>query len=94
MMQPVTKLPSWQIWRATNTHQCNIVSVWPDLAKFRHFTTTLKNCGHFERVQKLFAKVLSLLWPILYALGQIIIVENGKILKSNLAIWSNCIVLV
>ena len=56
MMQPVTKLPSWQIWRATNTHQCNIVSVWPDLAKFRHFTTTLKNCGHFERVQKLFAK--------------------------------------
>ena len=39
-----------------------------------------------ERVQI----VLTLLWSILYAIGQILNVENVKILKSNLAIWSHC----
>ena len=43
---------------------------------------TLKNFGHFERVQIVFAKVLSLLWPILNAVGQILIVENGKNIKK------------
>ena len=56
--------------------------VWPDFAKFHHFTKTLKNFGHFERVQIVFAKVLSLLWPILNAVGQILIVENGKNIKK------------
>ena len=66
--------------------------MWPDLAKYRHFTTTLKNFGHFERVQLVIAKVLSLLWLILYAIGQLLIVENGKMLKNNLAIWSHWLV--
>ena len=60
------------------------------MVKFVHFTTTLKHFGHFERVQLVLAKVLSLLWPILYAIGHIFIVENGKILKYNLAIWTHC----
>ena len=59
--------------------------VWPDLAKTQHFTSTLKNFGHFERVQLVFGKVSSVLWPILYAAGPILIVENGKLLKNNLA---------
>ena len=49
----------------------------PDLVKICNFISTLKNFGHFERVQLVFAKVLSLLWPIFYAIGQILIVDNG-----------------
>ena len=41
----------------------------------------IKILGHFERVQLVFGKVLSLLWPILYAIRQIIIVEMEKYLK-------------
>ena len=52
-------------------------AVWPDLVKICNFISTLKNFGHFERVQLVFAKVLSLLWPIFYAIGQILIVDNG-----------------
>ena len=40
-----------------------------------------KNLWPFSRIQIEFGKVLSLLWPILFAIGQILIVENGKILK-------------
>ena len=53
----------------------------PDLAKIRHFATTLKNFGHFERVQLAFSKVLSSVLLILYAIGQILKVVNGKMLK-------------
>ena len=66
--------------------------VRPDLAKFCDLTTTLKYVGYFERVQLVIAKVLSLLWLILYAIGQLLIVENGKMLKNNLAIWSHWLV--
>jgi len=58
------------------------------LAKFRQFTTALTNFGHFERDQLVFAK--DLLWPILIAVGQILIVENATILKNNQTIWSHC----
>ena len=63
--------------------------VWPDLTKFCYLTTTFKIFSHFERVQITFGKFLSLLWQILYAIGQIFIVEIRKILKNNPAIWSH-----
>ena len=50
----------------------------------------IKNFGSFERVQLVAAKVLSLLWRILNAVGQILIGEKGKLLKNYLAIWSHC----
>ena len=57
-------------------------SEWPDSAKFRHFTPTFKKFGHFEKVQIVFAKVWSLLCPILNAVRQILIVENEKYIKK------------
>ena len=44
----------------------------------------------FARPSSAFVQVLRL-WPILYAIGQILIVETSKILKNNLSIWSHCI---
>ena len=55
--------------RISHWHQ----SVWPDLAKIKNF----------ERVQLVFARVLIILWPILNAIGQILIVDNGKILNGH-----------
>ena len=48
-------------------------AVWPDLAKFRHFSITLKNFDNFERVHLVFGDILSLYGQILYATGQIFI---------------------
>ena len=63
-------------------------SVWPDLAKFQHFGKTLKNFCHFERVELVFGKILSLLVHILYAIGQILMLELAKYSLNNPAIWS------
>ena len=52
-------------------------SVRPDWAKFRHFFEGL--CGKFSNT----------LFQILYAIGQILFVLNGQILKTNLAKWSH-----
>ena len=65
-----------------------ILVVWPDLAKFRHFGTTLKYFGRFESVHLVFAKSLSLFRPICNAIGQILIAVNSQILNKNLVIWS------
>ena len=59
-----------------------LVSVWPDLAKFRHF-------GKLLTAYFLFGKKLNLLWQIYYITGQFIIAANGQILKHNLIIWSH-----
>ena len=54
------------------------LAVWPDLAKFCHFGSTLKHFGHFESIDLVFAKVLSLFWQICYAIGLIFIQVNIK----------------
>ena len=59
------------------------IQIWQNLA------TTLKIFGHFQWVQLVSAKVLSLLWLISNAIGQILLAEKGKILKNNLAVWSH-----
>ena len=56
-------------------------TVWPDLAKFRHFGTPLKIFGHFERLQ-VFGKILRWFGQILYAIGQIFIKVNGQRLSK------------
>ena len=64
-------------------------SVWPDLAKFRHFGNILQVFGKFLTVYFLFGKIVNLLWQICYTSGLIFIVANGPILKYNLTIWSH-----
>ena len=59
------------------------LSVWPDLAKFRHF-------GKFLTVYFLLGKLLSPLWLIYDILGQIFFAANGQILKNYLTVWSHC----
>ena len=61
------------------------LSVWPDLAKFRHFGKSFLVFDKFLTVYFLFGKMLSLLWQI----WAIFIVANGQILKNNLTIWSH-----
>ena len=41
-------------------------------------------------VYLVFDKILNLLWQKFYAIGQIFIVVNCKILNSYLVIWSLC----
>ena len=62
-------------------------SVWPDLAKFRHFGNILQVFGNFLTVYFLFGKMLSLLWRIRCTIGLIFIVAYGQILKNNPTIW-------
>ena len=64
-------------------------SVWPDLAKFRYFTSW-QVFGIFLVVYLLFGKLMSLLWQICDIIGLIFIVANGPKLKNNLTIWSHC----
>ena len=57
----------------------------------------IKKFGHFERVELVFGKVWPILYaigPILYAIGPIRTVENGNILKNNLAIWSHSLEMI
>ena len=54
-------------------------SVWPDLARFRHFGKSLQVFGKFLTVYFLFGKILSLLWPIRDIIGLIFIAANGQI---------------
>ena len=65
--------------------------MWPDLAKFCHFGTTLKNFAHFETFILDLEKLFNLLWQNLHANGQILIVGNGQISTNNPATWSHCI---
>ena len=57
-------------------------AVWPDLAKFRHFSNSLRVLCKSLRV---FGKLLSILWQI----WLIFFATNGKILKNNLTIRSH-----
>ena len=70
-------------WRPTEA------AVWPDLAKFRHFGTIMKELGNFLRVFLVFGKMLSLLWQKCFAICQVFIVVNSHILWNDLAIWSH-----
>ena len=55
-------------------------SVWPDLAKFRHFGTILKVLGKILRDYLIFGKILILLWQKCFTIGQVLVVVDGKIL--------------
>ena len=73
-----------------------ILTVWPDLEKFRHFVKISPLCQNFQSLWAIFwmsylvfGKLLSRLWHF-YATGQIFIVVNGQRLHSNKAIWSHC----
>ena len=56
-------------------------SVWPDLAKFHHFGKYLKIFGNIFKVYLVLGKVFNSLWHNLYAVGQILIAENGQKLR-------------
>ena len=58
------------------------VTVWPDLAKFRHYGKILQVFGKFLAVYLLFGKLLSLNLAIFIS-------ANGQILKNNPTIWSH-----
>ena len=66
------------------------LTVCPDLAKFRHFGKKIKISVHFWygliSIWQTFLPNIA----IFYASRQIIIVENGRGLNNNLAIWSHC----
>ena len=53
------------------------VTVWPDLAKFRHFGTRLQVFGNCLTVYFLFGEMLSLFWQICDIIGLIFFVANG-----------------
>ena len=57
------QLLSRRIERRKNNILYIVQSVWPDLEKLRHFNSTLKNFGHFDRIQIVFGKILTSLWP-------------------------------
>ena len=73
--------PTKEMWRYKHR---GFSSVWPDLAKFRHFCKILN-----VLVYLLFGKILDLLWETLYPIGQIFVDVNGQMLKNNLVIWSH-----
>ena len=66
-------------------------SVWPDLAKFRHFGKILKVFGQFLKSWFPSWQNVEPIWQRFYAFGQSYIVTNGQILNNNPAIWSHCV---
>ena len=58
-------------------------AVWTDLAKFYHFGTTIKHFGPFESALLVFAKFASSFWQNCYAVGQIFIGVNSRILNKE-----------
>ena len=62
-------------------------SVWPNLAKFRHFGQSDKSLANFLMVYFLVGKMLSLRCQICDIIGLIFIVAIGQILKNNITIW-------
>ena len=64
-------------------------SVWPDLAKPSHFGKNFNVLGKFWEVYWGFCKVMNLLWQILDANRQFLIVLNDQILKNNPIVWSH-----
>ena len=64
-------------------------TVRPELAKFCRFGKIFKVLGNFLRVFFLSGKILDWLWQILYAIGQVFIDVNDRMLINNLAIWSH-----
>ena len=65
-------------------------TVWPDLAKFHHFSKVLQVFGKSLMVYFLFGKMFNLLRWICYIFEINFIVANGQILKNNLTIWPHC----
>ena len=76
-------LVSW--WPSSPT----LAPVWPDLPKFRHFCEILKVFGHFSGFIEHFGQKFETTLANFDSDGQDLIVENGQILKNNLAIWSH-----
>ena len=74
----------------TNNHASS-ETVWPEMAKFRHFSKSLVVNGKFLTVYFLFGQMLSLLWQTSDIIGQFFTVTNGQILKNNTIFWSHWI---
>ena len=77
----------WPDSLSTKVRPDQCVQIWQN---FRHFGEILNVLGSFLWVYLLFGNILSLLWQILYAVGQIFIDVNGQGLKNNLDTWSHC----
>ena len=63
------------------------LSVWPDLAKFRHFGKKIKSLANFGRFISYIGKNPEHSCDII---GLNFLVANGQILKTNRTIWSHC----
>ena len=62
--------------------------VWPDWAKICHFGKISKVCL-FLWVYLEFGKILSLLWLLFYAFGQISLLTKAQYWKKYTVIWSH-----
>lgn len=66
-------------------------AVWPDWAKFCHFSKKLNVLGHFLRVYLVWGKMFDLLWQFFNDLGQIFAVALAQYRAHYLDIWSHCL---
>ena len=64
-------------------------TVWPDLAKFRHFGNENKILGNSLWVYFVRVKILNILWIIFMLLANVHCCKWPNIEKYNLAIWSH-----
>ena len=64
------------------------LSLWATLGPYLTKFCNLDKNGHFNGFTK-HLKILSLLWQLLNALGQIIIVENGQMLPSGHIVYGS-----
>ena len=87
-------LPLGQLWIYGLLFILTAQSVWPDLAKCRHFDTILKVLGAFLRVYLACGNFYILLWQKCFAIGQIFIVVDSQIVLNNSVIWSHCAQLI
>ena len=66
------------------------LSVWPKLAKFRHFGKTLKVFGYSLRVCFVLGKIVNLFGQIFMMLDTFSLLLMAQYWKHNLTIWSHC----
>ena len=68
---------------------CFTITVWPGLAKFRHFGTILKVLGKFLRVNLVFGKMLILLSPkLLKWFSHLVTLITNETIVSSTTRWS------
>ena len=80
------------LWRCLSTYLMRIAGLNQCDQRCWNFATLQKfrNLRNNLRVYLVLGKPVYPLWCNLYALGQIFIAVNGKVLENNLAIWSHC----